>query len=219
MRLAESFLSINGEGLYVGFLAHFIRLSGCILQCNYCDTSWAQNPEVGEATDTAEILGLLKNSPAHYVTLTGGEPLASEESLVLIKGILENTDKELEIETSGAVDLKPFINAFGNEPRLHFTVDYKLISSGMNAQMIKTNYNLLRRGDVVKYVIGTEEDLQVALVHLKTLESHATPIFSPIYGQIEASRLVEAVKENALPQVRVQLQLHKYIWDPNLQGV
>lgn len=219
MRLAESFLSINGEGLYVGYLAHFIRLSGCILRCSYCDTAWAQENEVGEETNPLEILEILKASPARHVTLTGGEPLASEGVAGLIKGILEETEMELEIETSGAVDLKPFIEAFGHEPRLHFTVDYKLPSSLMMEKMVHENYPRLRKGDVVKYVMGSEADLASALIHLKTWENEATPIFSPIYGKIEANRLVEAVKDNALANVRVQLQLHKYIWDPNLQGV
>lgn len=219
MRLAESFLSINGEGLYVGYLAHFIRLSGCILNCSYCDTAWAQSSDVGETTSPEGILSLLSDSPAKHVTLTGGEPLASEGVLDLIGVILAHTDKELEIETSGAVALKPYIEAFGSEKRLHFTVDYKLPTSLMGEKMLKENYDLLRGGDVVKYVIGSEEDLQTALTHLNTWKSEATPIFSPIYGKMEASQLVEAVKENRLSQVRVQLQLHKYIWDPNLQGV
>ncbi len=219
MRLAESFVSINGEGLYVGYLAHFIRLSGCILRCSYCDTAWAQEKAVGEETRVSEILELLKQSPAAHVTLTGGEPLASNGVEDLIKGILEETNMVLEIETSGAVDLEPYIEAFGHEPRLHFTVDYKLPSSLMTEKMVKKNYACLRKGDVVKYVIGTEEDLVSALNHLKTWENEATPIFSPIFGKIEANRLVEAVKDNRLAKVRVQLQLHKYIWDPNLQGV
>lgn len=219
MRLAESFLSINGEGLYVGYLAQFIRLSGCVLSCSYCDTAWAQNSGVGDESSVAEILQLLKASPAKHVTLTGGEPLAAHGVMTLIKAILEETEMELEIETSGAVDLEPFLRAFAHEPNLHFTVDYKLPSSLMTDKMIKSHYALLRKGDVVKYVMGTEEDLNCALSHLKTWKNEATPIFSPIYGKIEASRLVEAVKDHELSEVRVQLQLHKYIWDPNLQGV
>lgn len=219
MRLAESFLSINGEGLYVGYLAQFIRLSGCVLSCSYCDTAWAQNNHVGDEASVAEIIQILKASPAKHVTLTGGEPLASDGVTELIKGILQETEMELEIETSGAIDLEPFLNAFGHESRLHFTVDYKLPSSLMTDKMVQSHYALLRKGDVVKYVMGSEEDLNCALTHLKTWENEATPIFSPIYGKIEASRLVEAVKDHALSKVRVQLQLHKYIWDPNLQGV
>ena len=219
MRLAESFLSINGEGLYVGYLAHFIRLSGCILKCSYCDTAWAQDSKVGTETNPEALLDLLEDSPVKHVTLTGGEPLASKGVMDFIKEVLEKTDMELEIETSGGVALKPFIDAFGSDSRLHFTVDYKLPSSLMQGNMIPENYPLLRKGDVVKYVIGTEEDLQKAIDHLSSWQSEATPIFSPIYGKMEASRLVEMVKDKALSQVRVQLQLHKYIWDPNLQGV
>lgn len=219
MLIAETFLSINGEGLYAGCLAQFIRLAGCILKCDYCDTAWAQEKSAGKEQSVDAIIDLIKASPADYVTLTGGEPLAAKDAQVLIRAILEQTDKTLEIETSGAIDLEPFLQAFGDSNRLHFTVDYKLESSHMTDRMILSHYQKLRKGDVVKYVIGTEKDLELALIHLKSWENEATPIFSPIFGAIEAARLAEAVKEKGLSRVRVQLQLHKYIWEPTLQGV
>ena len=232
--VAEDFLSINGEGLNAGMLAHFIRLAGCPLRCDYCDTAWAQTEKAGKTTALEAIIEKLNASPAAFVTLTGGEPLAAAGIEKLIAAILEETDKILEIETSGAIALEPFLAMFGDSDRLHFTVDYKLASSGMTSRMIQENYHSLRTGDVIKYVIGGEEDLEMAIQHhmawlgtqrnqMGSEDNHrhvgATPIFSPVFGKIEPSQMVEAVKDNCLFLVRIQLQLHKYIWEPTLQGV
>lgn len=227
--VAETFLSINGEGLHPGEMAFFIRLAGCPLRCSYCDTAWAQGPESGKETSLAALLAQIQASPAPHVTLTGGEPLAADGVASLIEAVLTQTDKNLEIETSGGVDIEPFIGHFGKHERFHLTVDRKLGSSAMADRMIEANYSLLRKNDVIKYVIGSEADLREAMAHLSALYpsgngGHAakhrpTPIFSPVYGQIDAKRLVEAVLEAKLSTVRIQLQLHKYIWEPNQQGV
>lgn len=216
--MAEEFLSINGEGLNAGVLAHFIRLAGCPLKCDYCDTAWAQTKMAGKETSLEAIIELLQNSPANYVTLTGGEPLAAEGIKTLIEAILAQTNKQIEIETSGAVSVEPFMKIAQSTERLHFTVDYKLGSSGMSAHMISSNYDCLQTGDVIKYVIGSEADLLEAVAH-HHLHKKGTAIFSPVYGLIEASRLVDVVKELKLSDVRIQLQLHKYIWEPHKQGV
>lgn len=220
--VAETFLSINGEGLHAGFLAHFIRLAGCPLRCNYCDTAWAQSETVGIRKSLEELVNEVKESPAKYITLTGGEPLAAPEINQLITALLKETDKHLEIETSGGVDLLPFLELFGHEERLSFTADYKLPSSGMTAYMQKAHYGALRKQDVVKYVIGNEMDLCAGVLHLKGIVqdgTQATPIFSPVYGSIDPAVIVERVKAEALSGVKVQLQLHKFIWDPQIQGV
>lgn len=220
--VAETFESINGEGLHAGYLAHFIRLSGCPLRCSYCDTAWAQEANVGTKRSLEDLIEEIKASPARFVTLTGGEPLAVPLIGNLIGEILNNTDKYLEIETSGAVDISPLLESFLGHKRLSFTIDYKLPSSGMEAFMLKDHYLQLRHQDVVKYVIGSEEDLRVATEHANLISlkgSQAVPIFSPVFGKIEPARIVEVVKDKALTHVKVQLQLHKYIWDPQLQGV
>jgi 7-carboxy-7-deazaguanine synthase len=223
--VAEEFVSINGEGLNAGVLAHFIRLAGCPLSCSYCDTAWAQTKCAGKPMSCEEIVALLDASSARFITLTGGEPLAAEGIETLIEAILNQTNKVLEIETSGAIDLAPFIERFGHEDCLRFTVDYKLGSSGMMQRMILTHYSKLRVNDVIKYVIGSEQDLEQAIVHIGVVSSilkgelKATPIFSPVYGKIDPQVLVEAVKTKGLSQVRIQLQLHKYIWEPTQQGV
>lgn len=224
-KVAESFLSINGEGLEAGVMAQFLRLSGCPLSCSYCDTAWARGREAGTDMSLEAIIDLLKASPANWLTLTGGEPMATEGIMDLLEAILSETDMRIEVETSGAVDLRPFLTHFQEESRLRFTVDYKLDSSGMLPQMVTGHYSQLRPTDVIKYVIGSEKDLFQALTHVASLNIGSgklegpTPIFSPVFGQIEAKRLVEAVLLEKLNRVKVQLQLHKYIWDPCQQGV
>ncbi len=223
--VAESFLSVNGEGLEAGVMAQFLRLAGCPLRCSYCDTAWAQTAEAGKQMTLSEIIDLLKASPAKWLTLTGGEPMAALGITELLEAILRETDMSIEIETSGAVDLRPFIAHFKGEPRLRFTVDCKLDSSGMYDRMVTEHYSQLRSIDVIKYVIGSEKDLFQAIAHVGSLNigigtvNGATPIFSPVYGNIEARRLVEAVLEEKFNRVKVQLQLHKYIWEPTKQGV
>lgn len=223
--VAESFLSVNGEGLEAGVMAQFLRLAGCPLCCSYCDTAWAQTPEAGKQMTLSEIIEQLKASPAKWLTLTGGEPMAAPGITELLEAVLRETDLRIEVETSGAVDLRPFLAHFKGESRLRFTVDCKLDSSGMYERMVMAHYSELRPNDVIKYVIGSEKDLFQALAHVGSLDigqgelEGATPIFSPVYGNIEARRLVEAVLQEKFNRVKVQLQLHKYIWDPTKQGV
>lgn len=221
--VAETFLSINGEGLEAGRLAYFIRLAGCPLRCDYCDTKWAQTKEAGKVKDLETLLNEVSGVSAQFVTLTGGEPLAAEGILELIEGLMNRTDKHIEIETSGAVNLSHLRKKYAGNSRLRFTVDYKLSSSGMNGHMYEDHYTLLETGDVIKYVIGSEEDLRQAVAHLGQLKAikklSPTPIFSPVFGKIEPSRLVDVVKAENLAEVKIQLQLHKYIWNPLQQGV
>lgn len=223
--VAETFLSINGEGLEAGVMAQFIRLAGCPLSCSYCDTAWARTGASGKDMSLETIIELLKASPAKWLTLTGGEPMAAAGITELLEAILRETDMCVEVETSGAVDLSPFLVHFKAEPRLRFTVDYKLDSSNMHGRMAEAHYSQLRSNDVIKYVVGSEKDLFQAIAHVGSLNIGSgavegpTPIFSPVFGQIEAKRMVEAILVEKLNRVKVQLQLHKYIWEPNQQGV
>lgn len=216
--VVERFLSINGEGAHAGELAAFIRFKGCNLNCSYCDTSWANQSDAPfTAADADALCAWVRDSGVKNVTLTGGEPLLQENVNELIDRLLKQGSR-VEIETNGSVDLSPFI---GESSRPVFTMDYKLPSSGMEGAMCVENFALLNAHDSVKFVVGSTEDLERAYeIITEYLTDAPCHIFlSPVFGQIDPARMVEFMQERSLTQVRLQLQLHKFIWDPEKRGV
>lgn len=234
MKITELFKSIEGEGIRTGKVCTFIRSFGCPCRCVYCDSMYSNEVTKGiEIKDMTvnEIVQYCKDQKTPYVTFTGGEPLIQPEAMELIQELLNN-GFEVNIETSGAIDISPFkkklLTNFSAYPhdKLIFTVDYKSLSSGANAMMIPTNFtrNLSYR-DVVKFVVGTKEDLEdmkkwVHKIKLSYDLDNIPHIFvSPIFGMIDPKDIVEYLKDNDLFDVRMQLQVHKYIWDKNMKGV
>jgi len=232
MKIVELFKSIDGEGIRTGKIVTFIRSFGCILCCNYCDSIYAN--EVGHGAEpkdmtVEEIVEYCKSNKTPYVTFTGGEPLIQKDSAELIEALLEE-GFEVNVETCGAVDIQPFkkrlltsLSSYSHE-RLIFTIDYKSISSGENNKMIPENFTKnLNDWDVVKFVVGTKEDLEDMkrwITTIKNSYSDMPHIFvSPIFGMIEPKQIVEYIIQNDLFDVRMQLQIHKYIWDFNARGV
>ncbi len=202
----EIFDSIDGEGKTAGQLATFIRLCGCNLRCSYCDTTYAFT-EGNEMT----VADIVRRVSYPHVTLTGGEPLCQN-----IGGLLQALqDRSVNIETNGSMDITPYFVY----PHVWFTVDYKSLSSQMADHMLAKNFSALRPQDVLKFVVGSEDDLQQAWEVCRTYRP-ACPIYvGPVYGQIEAAQIVEFMKTHQLTSWKLQLQLHKYIWDPNQRGV
>ena len=132
-KVVETFVSINGEGKKAGRLAMFIRLKGCNLNCSYCDTTWANKRDARcELLTAPQIVERIKEAGVELVTLTGGEPLLDENVSELIGSILMMPKVEIEIETNGSIDLKPFLK-FEN---VSFTMDYKLPESDMEKYMV-----------------------------------------------------------------------------------
>lgn len=218
-KISETFISINGEGKKAGELALFIRLTGCNLRCRYCDTLWATDQDAPHRVMTLdELLKLIKASAVKNVTLTGGEPLFHEGVEALIDGISKLEDKYLEIETNGSIDIRSFKKASQN---VSFTVDFKSPSSGMSLKMFHQNYQTVDQRDTVKFVVGTYEDLEVArkVINEHQLLKRTSVYFSPIFGAIEGKDIVEYMIKHDLNGVRLQLQLHKYIWNPEEKGV
>ena len=216
--VVERFLSINGEGAHAGELAAFIRFKNCNLNCSYCDTSWANQPDAPfTLTDADALCEWVKDSGVRNVTLTGGEPLLQANVKELITKLIEQGNR-VEIETNGSVDLRPFMDA---RSRPVFTMDYKLPSSGMEKAMCVENFALLNAHDSVKFVVGSPEDLErayeIITAYLTNAPCHI--FLSPVFGQIDPARMVEFMQEKWLTQVRLQLQLHKFIWDPEKRGV
>ncbi len=218
-KVAEIFESINGEGARAGQLAVFVRFAGCNLNCSYCDTKWANEKNTPYTLMSAdEIYSRIKKTGVKNITLTGGEPLLREG----IKELLEKTASDgflsCEIETNGSIDLKPFCD-IPNRP--YFTMDYKLKSSGMEDKMLVSNFDVLGKNDVVKFVSSNKEDLQRALYIIKKygLTEKCRVYISPVFGSINPEEIVDFMKENKLNNVNLQLQMHKIIWDPDKRGV
>lgn len=218
-RLAESFVSINGEGQLAGAPALFLRFTGCNLKCDWCDTSWANEKDAPyEPADIQQLTDIAKDAAAQYglrcVTLTGGEPLLQQGIDELISA-LSDLGLRVEIETNGSVDIRPFME----KCRPAFTVDYKLPSSGMERYMFKDNIPLLKECDTLKFVCGSKEDLYRAAEVIEEYRPACTVLLSPVFGRIEPAEIVEFMKEKKLGSARLQLQLHKLIWSPDKRGV
>ncbi|MCR5729188.1 MAG: putative 7-carboxy-7-deazaguanine synthase QueE [Ruminococcus sp.] len=216
--VAEKFVSINGEGVRAGELAVFIRFAGCNLKCGYCDTKWANAVDApAEKMESKDILDYILSTGVKNVTLTGGEPLLRQEMGELIDTLM-SAGLRVEIETNGSIHLREFADRVY---RPVFTMDYKLPSSGMEEYMCSDNFGCLEKHDTVKFVSGSMEDLERAV---EVIESHHLTerchvYISPVFGKIEPADIVEFMKEKKLNDVRLQLQLHKFIWDPDKKGV
>ena len=202
----------------------YLRLSvtdRCNFRCRYCmpaegvckreHSEMLSFEELTEIVRTAVSLGVSK------VRLTGGEPLLQPHIGELITA-LGALGYRVEIETNGSVALEPFA-ALAFRPC--FTMDYKLPDSGMESAMKPENFDLLRSQDAVKFVVGSRSDLNRALEVIRqyALTAKCTVFFSPVFGAIEPVEIVEFLEEHKLNRVRLQLQLHKLIWDPQKRGV
>lgn len=218
-KVVETFISINGEGQHAGELALFIRFAGCNLNCNYCDTRWANQPDVvyQEMTET-EIKALVTDSGVRNVTLTGGEPLLQPGMYQLLETMGSLPDIRIEIETNGSVDIEPYMTLIR---RPAFTLDYKLPGSGMEAGMNTENYRYLTKEDTVKFVISDKTDLMRAreIIEQYQLEGRCGIYYSPVFGRIRPAEIVDDMIEHRLNGVHMQLQMHKFIWDPEQRGV
>ncbi len=217
--VVEKFVSINGEGRKAGQLAVFIRFKGCNLKCEYCDTKWAnENDAMCEKMTEHEIYQYIKDTGVKNVTLTGGEPLYRDDIDILLRLLDNDENISVEIETNGSIDLTEYIKI---SERITFTVDYKLSLSGMEKAMYLKNYEILRDIDTVKFVVGNVDDLikSKAIIDEYNLAGKCKIYLSPVFGKIKPEEIVEFMKDNRMNDVNCQLQLHKYIWDPNKKGV
>ena len=237
MPVLEHFLSCNGEGIDVGKPVTFVRLVGCNLRCRYgkcghCDTPESllfpcqravKDYEYMTAKQVAEVV---KSNGAKRVTLTGGNPLSRGQIGQWIKQLLEELGEGylLEIEENGSVDLNLALLRLLDEnerKRVRITLDYKALSSGMNPRMYMKNWEMLQEHDVIKCVVGNEEDMLDAVKKIQKIQPRAQIIFSPIFGEIEPVEIWEFIQRPEIIglDIKFQLQLHKFVYDPNLRGV
>ncbi|MCI9517921.1 MAG: putative 7-carboxy-7-deazaguanine synthase QueE [Clostridia bacterium] len=217
-KVAEKFVSLNGEGPRAGELAAFLRFCGCNLNCGYCDTRWANTADVKyELASAEDLVEYVKSTGVKNVTLTGGEPLLQEDIARLIVR-LGTSGAKIEIETNGSVPIKDIVSL---SPRPAVTADYKLPSSGMEKYMLTENFSYLTLCDAVKFVVGDMRDLARAeeIINEYGLTDRCRVYFSPVFGEIKPEEIAEFMKERKLNGVRLQLQLHKIIWKPDMRGV
>jgi len=227
MLISEIFSSIDGEGSRSGYLVTFIRTIGCPLRCSYCDTSYAFRPDNNTKNlSIEEIINECISLKNKRITLTGGEPLIQPDIWKLIEK-LTDLDFEVNVETSGAVyvDKKQFsykVSEAYYKGKLFFTYDYKCPSSGMTDKMIDKIFVELGTNDLIKFVVGSAEDLDCmkSVVTKLSPYNHKNQYYvSPVFGKIKPEQIVDYLRENNLHNVRLQLQIHKIIWDPNKRGV
>lgn len=218
-KVVERFVSINGEASRAGELSVFIRFAGCNLNCSYCDTKWANEENVSfEGLTEDDIVDYVKRTGIKNVTLTGGEPLIQKDIEKLLMAFELEDDIRVEVETNGSVDIAEFKAI---SPGTSFTIDYKTPCSEMESRMWLSNYNYVNQNDCVKFVVGSIEDLEKSreIINAYALCERTRVYISPVYGQISPEDIVDFMIENNMNDVKLQLQLHKYIWDPEMRGV
>lgn len=211
MRVTEIFHSIQGESTFAGRPCVFVRLTGCPLRCTWCDTEYAFYG--GSELSIDEIVAKAESYGCRLVEITGGEPLAQSAAFALIATLCDRGHDVL-IETSGAIDTAPV------DARAHVILDVKCPGSGMSDRMHWPNLARLTAHDEAKFVIADRSDYEWAshLIAEQQLAHRCTVLMSPVFGSMDPRQLAEWVLADRLP-VRVQLQLHKFIWAPDMRGV
>lgn len=211
MRVTELFHSIQGESSYAGQPCVFVRLTGCPLRCTWCDTGYAFYG--GQESSIDEVLAKIERYECRLVEVTGGEPLAQPECVPLLTRLCDAGYTVL-LETSGAVDITPV------DPRVHIIMDVKCPGSGMTDRMHWPNLAALTAKDEVKFVLADRADYDWArgMLVRHDMASRCSLIFSPAFDSLDLRQLAEWILADKLP-VRLQIQLHKYIWAPDMRGV
>jgi 7-carboxy-7-deazaguanine synthase len=204
LRITEIFLSLQGETRTVGLPTVFVRLTGCPLRCQYCDSAYAF--QGGESIEISDILKTVENYGVPRVTVTGGEPLAQKPCLELLKQLCDK-NYEVSLETSGALDVSNV------DPRVVKILDIKTPGSKENHRNHLENLKYLLPHDQVKFVICDRNDYEWSrdFLNKTQLANHCHILFSPSHTELHPKDLAEWILEDKLP-VRLQIQLHKYLW-------
>ena len=215
LKIYETFASIQGESTRSGITCFFIRLAQCNLRCSYCDTKRAQTLQNSREADIEELLKTAEQAGLDLVEITGGEPMLQQDGVCeLAHGLIRNGHTVM-IETNGSCDLVPL------PPEVIRIVDWKTPSSGEDGKMFLPNFRSLRPCDEVKFVLSDENDYRFALEKIREFRlAEQTPnlLFSPVYGALNGADLVQWMLRDHAP-ARLNLQIHKYIWDPDREGV
>ena len=247
MNVIEIFSSIDGEGSRQGLLTTFLRLHDCNIRCSYCDTTYSYGIDsVFTEMTTAEVANVIESLGNHRITITGGEPLLQEVAVVELidelnrrnvqtmqdntsgqigstcingtdkfdkREMLNNSLYDFNIETNGTI-----VPSFQRE-NVWFTYDYKTPSSLAEESMNVDIFKAATERDLIKFVVGSPEDLDCMRRIIDQYPTAAQIYVSPVWGQIEAVSIIDYMKEYNLQNVRFQLQIHKFVWDPDAKGV
>ena len=247
MNVIEIFSSIDGEGSRQGLLTTFLRLHDCNIRCSYCDTTYSYGIDsVFTEMTAAEVANVIESFGNHRITITGGEPLLQEAAVVeLIDELNRRKAETMQDNTSGQagstciIDIDKFdkremlnnsLYDFNIEtngtiiPSFHrdnvwFTYDYKTPSSLAEESMNIDIFKVATERDLIKFVVGSPEDLDCMRRIIDQYPTAAQIYVSPVWGQIEAVLIIDYMKAYNLQNVRFQLQIHKFVWDPDTKGV
>ena len=213
LRVTEIFRSIQGESTHAGRPCSFVRLTGCPMRCVWCDSEYTFTG--GERVSIDDVMQKVRDFGCQLVEVTGGEPLAQKEAFELVRRLCEEGFEVL-IETGG------YVSTEGLDERACVILDVKCPASGEAERNHWPNLERLRADrDEVKFVVANREDWEFArgVIEKYELERHARAILvSPVWGETDLKELAELVASSGM-NVRMQLQLHKYIWGPEVHGV
>ena len=211
MKVNEIFFSIQGESTYAGLPFVFVRLSGCNLRCNYCDTEYVRDEGIEMTMDA--VLEKLCKFPCKRVEITGGEPLLQDETFPFAE-LLLNAGYKVLLETNGSRLLK------GLDREIVKVVDVKTPESGCGGSFLMENLKYLNPQDEVKFVIGGIEDYRWSKMFVEdNIPGNGVKVlFSPVFGRFSSEELVSLILKDGL-DVRFQLQLHKVVWEDGKRGV
>jgi 7-carboxy-7-deazaguanine synthase len=211
LKVNEIYFSVQGESSKAGLPCVFVRLTYCNLRCSYCDTEYAFYN--GNEMSIDDIINEIQKYNCKLVEITGGEPLVQAESLELMKHLCD-LGFNVMLETSGSLPIKEV------DKRVMIILDLKCPSSKMMKKNLYENLDYIKNFDEIKFVIGTREDYEWAKEQLSkySLTQKCAALFSLVFGMLEPVKLVEWILEDHL-DVRFQLQMHKFIWEPNAKGV
>jgi 7-carboxy-7-deazaguanine synthase len=211
LKVNEIFHSIQGESRHAGRPCVFVRLTGCNLRCTWCDTAYAFDE--GIDLSVRLVLERIASYATRYVLITGGEPLVQEGASDLIAELCDR-GYEVAVETGGSLDISRV------DRRAMLVMDLKCPGSGMTQRNRWENIALLRPTDEVKFVLADRADYDWArdAIARHRLADRCGVLLSPVHGALPPRSLAEWILADRLP-VRLQLQIHKYIWPPDLRGV
>lgn len=215
LNISEIFYSIQGEGTRAGLPCVFVRLQGCNLRCTWCDTPYAlEIKQIEQIMTFREILEHIKSFNCNFIEFTGGEPLVQSNSIDLMNYLIEN-GYTVAIETSGSKLIDKL------HPDIIKILDIKCPASNMSKFNKIENLKYLNKKDEIKFVISDRGDFDWAMDYISRNNTFAITeniLFSPVFGKLEPIVLSQWILATHLP-IRLQLQIHKFIWEPNKRGV
>ena len=211
LKVTEIYKSIQGESTYAGLPCIFIRLTGCNLRCGWCDTDYSFYG--GSQMSVDEILTEVEKLECKLVEVTGGEPLIQNETPELVQRLLDSGCTVL-VETGGAIDISMISD------KAIRVMDVKCPGSDMSDKMNFDNFSKLNSNDEIKFVImdRTDFDWATKVIQDYKLEAVAKILFSPVFGALKPDVLAQWILDSGL-EVRMQMQMHKLIWAPDVKGV